>query len=213
MNQLDHVRTATVRLPEMGGRGVLVSGGFIATAMHCFGWDGTAGWVLGDHHPVLIETPDCQFRLGPWFADAVSDMAVLGPLDNQVFPEDEDTFERWRERTSPVALSPWTPSPRSLMRSEPESLPVQLLSLEREWFGGSLDYWGTSPFPQAAALTAVRSIEAGMSGGPVVDQQGQLVGVVSWGNKEGSIPLATMTLPGWILGRIKAASSTEEVMA
>ena len=195
------VKAATVRLPEMGGRGVLIPGGLILTATHCIGWDGTAGLVLGDHHPVRVEAGDHSFRLGPWFADAVSDMAALGPLDNQVFPEDEDAFDTWRAGIRPVQLSPWLPKTRRLTRSaRPESRPVWLLSLDGRWIRGKVVKYGVHVTP-CAAIEPRKRIESGMSGGPVVDGRGRLIGVVSWGEEQGALPLATLALPSWILKR------------
>lgn len=208
---LRRVEAATVRLPERGCRGVLVPGGLILTAMHCIGWDGSAGWVLGDYHPVDVEAGGRKFRLGPCYADAVSDMAALEPLDNQVFPDDKDVFNEWRERTPPVPLSPWIPRPLTLrfrpggvpIRPEPVPLPVHLLSLRAEWERGKVLYWGCFPCAGCVAIEPEKTIESGTSGGPVVDDRGRLVGVISDG---GVIPLARLALPGWIMVRIEGTA-------
>ena len=51
--------------------------------------------VLGDHHPVAIEAGGRRFFLRPWFADAVSDMCLLGAPDEQEFSDDAEAFEEW----------------------------------------------------------------------------------------------------------------------
>src|SRR5579862_4192191 len=76
------VEAATVRLPEKGGCGVLVPGGFILTATHCIEWSGTGGMVLGDVYPTSIETASgAKFRVDVAACEPVADIAVLGELD------------------------------------------------------------------------------------------------------------------------------------
>jgi hypothetical protein len=60
-----------------------------------------------------------------------------------------------------------------------------------------------------AWLVAPQKIENGTSGGPVVDDEGQLVGVVSYACEEppfdGRMPRLHRALPGWVWNRIDAA--------
>jgi hypothetical protein len=208
-------KAATVHLPETGGRGALIPGGLVVTATHCIGWDGTAGLTLGDHHPVRVKAGRRIFRLGPWYADAVSDLAALGPLDEQEFPEDEEAFSKWREQTPPVPLSPWLPKipkfpslgrlrvRRALRLPAWDALPVWLLSLDGRWTRGRVTKYGLHVTATVALQTA-ESLKGGMSGGPIVDAHGRLVAVVSWGGKEGACPLARLALPAWILDRSRA---------
>lgn len=205
----DRVRAATVTLPERGGRGVLAPGGLVLTATHCLGWDGSLGLALGDHHPVLVEAGGCSFRLGPRFGDGVSDMAALGALDDQAFPNDERVFAEWQRQLRPVPLSPWlprTPDARRLRR-QPEpwvSHPARLLSLDGRWFAGVVKY----DFDPSGKvwLEAEEPLESGMSGGPVVDEQGRLLGVISWGSEYGQIPPARFAMPAWILALFRQAA-------
>jgi Trypsin-like peptidase domain len=209
MTKLDRAKAATVRLPGTGSRGVLVAGGFVLTATHCIGWDGTSGLTLGDHHRVPVEADGLTVRLQPYFADAVSDMAALGEPDDQVFPEDAQTFEAWRERTKEIALSPWVPkarTPRSLARLarlKPQEVGAHVLSLAGGWVNGCVAYHGFGRPGSRVALKVEAPLKGGMSGGPVVDDQGRLLGVVSWGAKDGVIPLASLALPTWISDRIR----------
>jgi hypothetical protein len=220
--------TVTVKLSETAkGRGVLVPGGFVLTAMHCIGWEGTAGSVPSDHHPVLVEANGHRFHLQPHYADVVSDMAALGELDKQVFWDDGEAFEEWQAMTQPVALSSWTPRlriPRSLRRllswtpqsrrrrslsrvqaPEPRSLSVRFLSNLDEWSPGRVHYGAGGIVDGCVGFEADSKVDSGMSGAPVVDHEGRLVGVVSrslGGRTHGVIPLAHAALPWWIVDRI-----------
>ena len=74
-----HVANATVQLQGLGGRGVVVTGGFILTATHCIRWDGSGGMTLGNHYSEIVNTKGGdRFRVGISAADPVSDMAAPG---------------------------------------------------------------------------------------------------------------------------------------
>ncbi len=207
----DRVKAAMVTLPERGGRGVLVPGGFVLTATHWLRQEGSAGLVLEDHHAVPVEAGGYSFRLGPWFADAVSDTAVLGSLDTEVFPDDRDIFDKWRNRAVPVPLSPWIPkipTLRPLLAQTPglwDSRPARILSPDGRWRPGRVinDGLRLSPF---VVLQVEEPIEGETSGGPIVDTRGRLFGVFTWGAEHGGIPVARLALPAWLLGLIAHAA-------
>jgi S1-C subfamily serine protease len=199
------VEAATVRLTEKGGCGVLVPGGFILTATHCIDWSGTGQMAMGEEYPTEIKTPDgAKFRVGVLACDPVSDIAVLGELDNQNFYDDVEAFEEWRERVKPVPLS------TRLLRGQ-QSCPVFILTHRRKWIAARAERTGMRRQPPdgSVGLTAKR-IESGTSGSPIVTAEGRLYGIVSNtgaaaadGLQCGSIPVAHLALPEWVLARIK----------
>ena len=169
------VEQATVQLVERGGRGVLAPGAFILSATHCIPWRGTGVMALGEVYPTEIETPSgVKFRVGVDACDPVADIAALGELDNQEFPDDADRFEEWRGSVKPVPLNyRWI---------EPEQVePVFIYTHKREWIAGSVTRFGFD-IPYSSVALLVERIESGMSGSPVVTADGLLLGIVSNGN-------------------------------
>jgi V8-like Glu-specific endopeptidase len=167
-----HVANATVQLQGLGGRGVLVTGGFILTATHCIRWDGSGGMTLGNHYSEIVNTKGGdRFRVGISAADPVSDMAALGALDERVYSEDYDAFERWREATRPV------PVMNETLRLG-DSLPVHILTHNRGWIDGRIYRYGYHGHPQngSISLETDAQIEGGTSGSPIVDSDGNLIG-------------------------------------
>jgi hypothetical protein len=201
------VAAATVRLTGTGGQGVLVTGGFVLTAAHCINWDGRGGMALGDHYLEPVRARDrTQFRLSPLAVEPVADMAVLGAPDNQVFPDDDDAFQEWCERTAAVPLSTRT-------LDVDESLGVHIRTHQGKWITGTLTRHGIPNTPPSGVvwLEADSPVRSGTSGGPVVDGAGRLVGVISWsgeggsGKCQGMIPVAHLALPRWVVDQIAAA--------
>jgi hypothetical protein len=207
--QAARVLDATVRIDRLGGQGVLVHGGFILTATHCMNWAGDGRMALGDHPIEAITTKDGK-HLSVWLyaADPVSDIAVLGSLDGQDAPFECDEFEGWSEATPPVSLANITPRYNAPTK-------IQVLTHKGKWTKGRIANYAHPKFPQGCclALEADDPIVGGTSGGPVVDSDGRLVGVVSQagdrpinGKYVGMLPIVHLALPHWVLQRIKLAA-------
>jgi S1-C subfamily serine protease len=198
------VEAATVRLVDVGGQGVLVPGGFILTAAHCVDWDGHGGMALGDHMLESVETKDGKrFRLSVAAVEPCADIAVLECADNQMFYDDADAFESWVEQVAPVPV-------RDSLLAPDEPILIHVLTHDRGWVGGRATKHGLRQVGRVAIET-IDPIEGGTSGGPVVDADGALVGVVSWtaegsGAEGGAIPLACHALPAWVLAAIREAT-------
>jgi len=210
------VEAATVRLTRRGGQGVLVPGRVILTATHCIHWEADGGGMLGDHYLEPIETKSgATFNVAPVAVEAVADIAALGALDNQQFERFADdcaAFEEWRERTEAVRLSDlftmWNDSIGD--DGEDHSFPVYALTHTGEWIAGRAKRFGFQDmWTGGIHVHFERPIGGGTSGGPIVDDVGQLVGVVSVTNVvgddracDGMQPIAAHALPHWVLQRI-----------
>lgn len=190
------VASATVRLPNLGGQGVLVPGGLVLTATHCVRWSGTGRMTLGVIPEERVITRDgTQFRLGLACCDPVSDLAVLDELDNQEYGDDCAAFDEWQERVAPVPLS------KSILGLN-QSMPVFVLSHDGKWLTGTVTRHGVpwKPPSHRIALSTGHKIKSGTSGSPVVTEDGYLLGVISC---DAVMPIAHLALPKWVMDRME----------
>ena len=229
MDRFERVVKATVKLPKQKGQGVLVThgpkgsrGGYVITAAHCLVLNRRIINFLRDGERVFydVRTADgSEFRMTPFMVEPVQDVAVLWPLDNQepAFEKDCKTYLDCCNRIAPVRIR-MKPYPVNLdvlfKREEVDPSVIQthrihIYSHRGRWIHGVAS---TGPRNGSRILYAKmeEEIEGGMSGGPVVDDNGELVSVVSMatgsrdkGSKEGHSPVLSVTLPTWILRRIR----------
>lgn len=200
---MERVAAATVALPEAAAQGLLVSGGFVLTAAHALPWDewdGPEAMALGDDYLVVVKPKmRATFRLRVCAVEPVADIAVLCEPDTQVFGDDAEAFEGFRDATQPVLVEDADFEPHA-------RVPVHVLTHHGTWLQAEATEMHTGD--GCAWLRGERKIEGGTSGGPVTDAAGQLVGLVSWSSEEtfdGRIPRPHRALPAWAWNRIRAA--------
>jgi hypothetical protein len=205
------VAKATVTLPKLGGQGVLVNGNLIITAAHCIDFKRDGNRAPGRHQPGSyvedIKTARGEFKVALVAADPISDVAVFGALDGQgtreLF-EKKVHFEMFCEGTKPVPLC--------LSDFQPfQSFPVQIFTHIGIWVTGS-----ATQCPEDVHILWVeadRPIDCSSSGGPIINEQGELVGIVSdfcmatsgQDKSKGPVPRPHLTLPVWVCRRIISA--------
>jgi hypothetical protein len=116
------------------------------------------------------------------FVDPISDIAVLGPPDDQELSDQWEQYDNLVEPLEPISVA-----------DAPEETPAWLLSLDKRWcrcivrhVGGPL--WFSD---------AVDGIHGGMSGSPVLLDDGSAIGLVTTAG--GPNPRLVHNLPGWCL--------------
>ena len=211
--------TVIVQTKERGtGQGVLVHGSYVLTAAHCVDWDHEGPMVLGDHFIQKIRTASGKdLIVSPYAVEPVSDIAVLGTPDGQVFYKESVAFEEFCENTLPVSVSTDT-------YDFGVWFPVSVLSHLGNWISAhAVQYPGDGHVRTLHIKTDEPTI-CGTSGGPIISEKGELVGVFS--NSGGSpteidieqqcghtgpCPRPHLTLPVWVWQAIlKATIATGE---
>ena len=205
-NIFDDVAKATVTLLGKGGQGVLVSSNLILTAAHCINFSFKGGMVLGDHRFFeKIKTGEGELIVAPLAVEPVSDLACLGSLDEQIAAKEAEDFEKFCEQTSPVPLCRRNYEIRKDFR-------VHIYTHKGTWVTGSA--MQSCEDAKALYVEADEQIEGGTSGGPIINDSGELVGIVSHfslateGQHQcwGLTPRPHLALPVWVCRRIFGGS-------
>jgi hypothetical protein len=183
----------------------------VVTAAHCLpvipqapGFRRDWGETLRD----LLGPPE-RNRPKVWaeclFADPIADIAVLGSPDDQALYEQAEAYEALVGSVVPIKIGgpfPWeTPTPITLI-----SLDGRSITGKAQHLGGRLWIDETS-----------EPIVGGMSGSPILDQDGAAIGIVSQSSggpdleqhQKGMSPRLLAHLPGWLLVNLGAAKALD----
>jgi hypothetical protein len=229
VDRFERMVKSTVKLPKQEGQGVLVThgpkgsrGGYVITAAHCLQLNRrTVFYLSTNDFPFYdVRTADGdEFRMTRLMVESGLDVAVLWPPDDQepAFEKDCETYLDCCNRIAPIRIR-MKPYPVNLdvlfKREEVDPSVIQnhcihIYSHRGRWIHGVAS---TGPGNDSRILFAKmeEEIEGGTSGGPIVDDNGELVSVVSMatgsrgkGSKGGHSPVLSVTLPPWMLRRIR----------
>jgi hypothetical protein len=198
----ERTEAATVRLTDKGGLGVFMTGELFLTAAHVMRWDFEGGVPLEDFYVHTIETREGEtFPAVPLAVEPVSDIAVLEFAEAESSPEDGTQFDAFRRRKDPVPLYRQDlPASRTLA--------VFIYTHKETWVPGTATQYG--PELHVLCVEMEELIEGGTSGGPVVNEAGDLVAVASNFIKPqnghakctGTAPPVSLCLPTWVYTRI-----------
>ncbi len=139
------------------------------------------------------------------FADPISDIAVLGSPDGQVFWDDVAAYEELVDAAEPISI---TDLPKR--RRAPTSVKSLadfpcargwMFSLDGSWIECTVGHNRSMCWIEAGA----DKIQGGMSGSPILADDGRAMGVVV--TTEGPHPRLFDNLPGWLLRRLLARSA------
>ncbi len=201
------VANATVTFVRTGGQGVLVRDSFIVTAAHCLEYDAKDGMAiaLGAHLLVKVAAANGKtFPVTPLVIEPCADVAVLGPLDGGSFPETLwSDYYGFRDRTRQVALF------AGRFDTLPAEFRIHIRTHRKSWTAGTAMVLRRSN--PTLLIESDEGIEEGASGGAIINDAGELVGVVSTFGGEiggartkGSCPFLPWALPEWICRHLGA---------
>jgi len=198
----DEKKRAVVKVGDgrgFGARGKNGGAPLIITAAHCLPFfppcasfsfleERTYQSLLG----LLGSEPDVWAECR--FADPIADIAVLGPPDSQSLPAESDRYDALVEKIPALTVS-----------EAPMGGVAWILSLDGRWLRCKFERYTPSG---GLWISEAENIEGGMSGSPVIGDDGFAIGVVCSGGREGWIhdgacteggpdPVLTLNLPGW----------------
>lgn len=131
------------------------------------------------------------------FVDPIADIAVLCSPDDQELFEESDAYEALVDQAAALSISDCAPTQLAW-----------LLSCKGEWFSCRVKRLPNGPL---WIKNAAQDIVGGMSGSPILAEDGSAIGVLSTsshiGNEKssregGPQPCLTRDLPGWALVQI-----------
>jgi hypothetical protein len=201
------VEAAVAKVLKKGGLAVLVGNdswrGFL-TAAHCVEIAFSGRMALGDCYFEDLEEVEIagyKFRTSIHFAEPRSDIAFLGPVDDQALPRDAEIFEKvcWDREPVPICFKELT------LRKE---FPAYVYTHKGRWMRGKVSQW--QRMAKGLCFKTKKEIEGGTSGGPIVNSLGQLIGIVSNASvkspalpkSSGFHPRPHMTIPVWAWAKV-----------
>ena len=197
----DTLQKSVVRVGKGRGFAVETKDGrrFIITAAHClpkFPPCASISTTSERTYPKLLGAMGT--RCSVWaecvFIDPVADIAVLGMPDTQDLYEDADAYDRLIDAMVPLRVSELrgeTANARLLPLNPNKLRSFRCIVRAR----GRGPLWIEEP---------VQEIEGGMSGSPIVAEDGSAIGVVV--TTQGPHPRLASHMPGWLLGELGVRS-------
>jgi hypothetical protein len=190
----------TVSVGDNAGRGVMVVGHYVLTAAHIVDHDVEFAMIMGDQVTNTVTARDgTEFQMAPVFAETIADVAVLAEADDT---RAADQLAAWCDQMErdgqPPALSR-IPFPLR------EPVRVHVLDHGGNWTAATATRDADVP-SGAVTVSFAGKIEAASCGGPIVDDDGRIVGLIGWTGTDdedfeksvGVLPVLRLALPAWL---------------
>lgn len=191
------IEKATVTLLKKGGQGILVKNQMILTAAHCVDYDFSGAMVLGEYFYEEIETRSGKFKVAPLCVEPMSDIAVLGAMDDQECSFDFEQFNEFSRKTLPIKIC------RTKLETT-SRIKIFIFNHKKRWITGYAQVG--PPDLHMLMVEADDKIEGGTSGSAIVNEKGEIIGIVSNSSDHeiphGTAPRPLLTLPRWICHQI-----------
>jgi|ERR1700722_4078459 len=190
------------------GRGFVVNGPYnepvVVTAAHCLPFfppcHGASHFHERTYKSLLAPLGKEPFVWAEClFVDPFADIAVLGLPENQELRNEAEAYEKLVGSATPFSIT-----------DAPSQDQGWLLSLGARWFRCAVEYIKEIDGPLLISNPAL-TIVGGMSGSPVISDQGAAIGVICIGSDSGcDLPISVnprlvRDLPSWLLARATRA--------
>jgi hypothetical protein len=143
------------------------------------------------------------------FADPVADVAVLGSPDGQMYFEEAEPYDELIPDDGPF-----------LKIAEPKNGPGWVLSLKNKWCRTTITvFQNLGNFGPSLAIGPDGPLDAGMSGSPILNDDGEAVSLIASGaftskpggklkkEQAGGQPILARRLPEWLLHGLRLSKS------
>lgn len=208
---LARVEAATVKVLRYGGQGVLIPGNMVLTAAHCVEHHNSGGMAYGDYCLEWIETQTgVKILVSVAAVEPRADIAVLEICDEQDGPQDHvEAFRDFCKSTEPVPICT-AETPHFDRFIDENKIAGHILTHDKGWV--NITMWLPRSVDRNIWVEPTDPIEGGTSGGPIVNENGQLVGICSAGSNSGgaSHPSPHLALPVWVWRKATVARAEGE---
>lgn len=192
------IEKATVSFPDKLAKGVLIKNNMILTASHCVKYklSGKMDLASGENYHENIQTWSGNLKIAPLAIEPVSDIAVLGTMDDQEFESDYEEYDYFCKNTSPMKISK-----KKIQVNE--RFKIHVFTHKLKWIEGYA--YISHPDSYLLLLDMDDRIKKGTSGSGVYNDNGEIVGIVSKGSLERNFAAAVrpiMALPIWLSGQL-----------
>jgi hypothetical protein len=189
-----------VTVGDNNGRGVVVAGHCVLTAAHCVDHDIEFAVVMGDQVTNTVTTRDgTAFEMTPVFAETIADVAVLAEAEDT---RAADLLATWCDQMEREGQPPPLSRIPFPLR---EPVRVHVLDHEGNWTAATATRDADRP-SGAVTVSFAGKVDAASCGGPIVDDDGRIVGVIGWTTTDyddpersvGILPVLRLALPIWL---------------
>jgi len=192
------IENATITIIKSRSQGILVRNQIILTAAHCVNYrlKGEMVLPLQNYFIEEIKTQFGNLKVSPLCIELTKDIAALGTVDDPELYDDLERFNEFCSNTLPIKIC------RNKLEAD-KRYKIFIYSHEKKWISGYAKlYFPESPM---LLLEVDKPIKKGASGSGVINEKGEIIGIVSWTGEKDLISGASrplLALPVWMCRNI-----------